>query len=166
MDRSDLWRSWSQVTGTATTFDPAHVSLRILTCPSNPTLSDYIVDSSLSSIVVPYAWFDRISFKQALQYLCEAGMCTAFVDRSGRIVISPSTPGASVVYAFDNDKSIFDINRKQQWSKVFSIVEVPWNTYEVQTASSNYLTGQKTLFFAIINTLLIYIYYSSWPNKK
>ena len=49
--------------------------------------SEYIIDTALQSIVVPYAWFSPISHREALRRIAEAGLAVAFQNRDGKIQI-------------------------------------------------------------------------------
>jgi len=49
--------------------------------------SEYVIDTNLQSIVVPYAWFNPISHREALRRIAEAGLAAAFQNRDGKIQI-------------------------------------------------------------------------------
>ena len=49
--------------------------------------SEYVIDTDLQSIVVPYAWFNPISHREALRRIAEAGLAAAFQNRDGKIQI-------------------------------------------------------------------------------
>ena len=46
-----------------------------------------MIDPSLQNIVIPYAWFDPISHRDALRQIAEAGLATVYADRDGKIRI-------------------------------------------------------------------------------
>jgi hypothetical protein len=49
--------------------------------------SEYIIDTDLQSIVVPYSWFNPMSHREALRLIAEAGLAAAFQNRDGKIQI-------------------------------------------------------------------------------
>ena len=49
--------------------------------------SEYVIDTDLQSIVVPYAWFNPMSHREALRRIAEAGLAAAFQNRDGKIQI-------------------------------------------------------------------------------
>jgi len=49
--------------------------------------SEYVIDTALQSIVVPYAWFNPVSHREALRRIAEAGLAAAFQNRDGKIQI-------------------------------------------------------------------------------
>ena len=51
------------------------------------TAEQYAIDPALQSIVVPYAWFNPTSHREALRTIAEAGLAVAFQNRDGQIEI-------------------------------------------------------------------------------
>ena len=51
------------------------------------TSGEYIIDTDLQSIVIPYAWFNPVSHREALRKIAEAGLAAAFQNRDGKIQI-------------------------------------------------------------------------------
>jgi hypothetical protein len=49
--------------------------------------SEYVIDTDLQNIVVPYAWFNPMSHREALRQIAEAGLAAAFQNRNGKIQI-------------------------------------------------------------------------------
>jgi len=49
--------------------------------------SEYIIDTDLQSIIIPYAWFNPMSHREALRRIAEAGLAAAFQNRDGKIQI-------------------------------------------------------------------------------
>lgn len=60
---------------------------------------EYDVDPALQSIIVPYAWFEPMSHREALRIIAEAALGVAYCDRTGvvRVVAGSSDLGAEVV---------------------------------------------------------------------
>ncbi len=55
------------------------------------TASEYYVDPSLSAFVVPYAWFEPVSHREALRIIAEAAIAQVYCDRDG--VLRVEGPG-------------------------------------------------------------------------
>jgi len=51
------------------------------------TSDQYIIDTALQNIIVPYAWFNPVSHREALRKIAEAGLAAAFQNRDGKIQI-------------------------------------------------------------------------------
>jgi hypothetical protein len=48
---------------------------------------EYIIDTDLQNIIIPYAWFNPVSHREALRQIAEAGLAAAFQNRDGKIQI-------------------------------------------------------------------------------
>jgi hypothetical protein len=48
---------------------------------------EYIIDTALQNIVVPYSWFNPVSHREALRRIAEAGLAAAFQNRDGKIQV-------------------------------------------------------------------------------
>jgi len=53
---------------------------------------DYYVDPALQAVIVPYAWFEPVSHREALRLIAEAAFAQIYCDRDG--VIRVDGPGA------------------------------------------------------------------------
>jgi hypothetical protein len=86
-DRMELLRKstfqTSQVLTNKSLYELAELVLQDAGLSSN----EYIIDTDLQSIVVPYAWFNPISHREALRRIAEAGLAAAFANREGKIQI-------------------------------------------------------------------------------
>jgi len=49
--------------------------------------NEYVIDTTLNNIRVPYAWFNPVSHREALRRIAEAGLAAAFQNRDGKIQV-------------------------------------------------------------------------------
>jgi hypothetical protein len=63
--------------------------------------SEYIIDTNLQSIIIPYAWFNPVSHREALRRIAEAGLAVAFANREGKIQIES--------FLITGDESVLEI---------------------------------------------------------
>jgi hypothetical protein len=86
-DRMELLRKGtyqtSQVQQNKSLYELAEAVLQDAGLNSN----EYVIDTVLQSIVVPYAWFNPVSHREALRRIAEAGLAAAYADRDGKIRI-------------------------------------------------------------------------------
>jgi len=86
-DRMELLRKstfqTSQVLQNKSLYELAEIVLQ----DAGLSSSEYIIDTNLQSIVVPYAWFNPMSHREALRQIAEAGLAAAFQNRDGKIQI-------------------------------------------------------------------------------
>ena len=86
--------------------------------------SDYVLDASLNSIVIPYAWFDRMSHREALQRLAQCAYIQVYCDRYGKVVVGPIDTSPQVYFNFDNDTNIYSKSYPITASEITNYVEV------------------------------------------
>jgi hypothetical protein len=85
--------------------------------------TDYVIDADLDSITLPYAWFEEVTHRHALQKLAEAGLCMVYCNREGQIVVEKYAVPDSEVYTFDED-NFFSKDHPLAWSEMANSVEV------------------------------------------
>ena len=86
-DRMELLRKstfqTSQVLQNKSLYELAEIVLQ----DAGLTSDEYIIDTALQNIVVPYSWFNPVSYREALRKIAEAGLAAAFQNRDGKIRI-------------------------------------------------------------------------------
>jgi hypothetical protein len=51
------------------------------------TADEYIIDTKLQNIIIPYTWFKPVSHREALRIIAEAALAVVYADRDGKICI-------------------------------------------------------------------------------
>lgn len=97
---------------------------------------EYEIDTALQSIIIPFAWFDRVSHRTALEQLAKTSTVNVYIDRSGKVVIQQVTPTAGVIYEMDDDKNYFSKNYPYAWAEITNTIEVISHEYELQSEQS------------------------------
>jgi len=86
-DRMELLRKGtyqtSQVQQNKTLYEFAEIVLQDVGLTSD----EYIIDTDLQNIIIPYSWFNPMSHREALRRIAEAGLAAAFQNRDGKIQI-------------------------------------------------------------------------------
>jgi len=86
-DRMELLRKstfqTSQVLQNKSLYELAEIVLQ----DAGLTSDQYIIDPALQSIIIPYAWFNPVSHREALRRIAEAGLAAVFQNRDGKIQI-------------------------------------------------------------------------------
>jgi hypothetical protein len=87
-DRMELLRKGtyqsSQVQENKSLYELAEAVLQDAGLNSN----EYIIDAALQLIIIPYAWFNPVSHREALRLIAEAGLAVAYADRTNKIRIT------------------------------------------------------------------------------
>jgi hypothetical protein len=71
------------------------------------TKEEYVIDTTLKNIIIPYAWFGRNGYRDILYKLASCALVFVFVNRLGQVEISSLTNLGSTTYDFHDAKSIY-----------------------------------------------------------
>lgn len=58
--------------------------------------NEYAIDNLLQTIMIPWAWFEPMSHREALRLIAEAAMATVYADRDGVVRITPFAASGTV----------------------------------------------------------------------
>lgn len=87
--------------------------------------SEYEIDALLydDAYKIPYAWFDRMSCRDAIQRLAENSMSFVYCDRNGKVVVKAYDPGETAVVEFNSD-NYYKRDNPLRWSEMVNYLEV------------------------------------------
>jgi hypothetical protein len=86
-DRMELLRKGTYQTSQVLTNKSLYELAEAVLQDAGLTSDEYIIDTDLQNIIIPYAWFNPVSHREALRRIAEAGLAAAFQNRDGRIQI-------------------------------------------------------------------------------
>jgi len=90
------------------------------------TAADWEIDSDLGEAAyeIPYAWFDRMSHREALKRLAAACLGQCYCDRDGKIVLEVYTAPSSQPYDFEyGQHNVFAVDHPLAWSEMINHVQ-------------------------------------------
>ena len=123
------------------------------------TSADWMIGSGLSSIAVPYAWFDRMTHREALRRIAAGALGQVFCDRDGKVNIDVYQSTVASVHDFKFTRSnFFEIEHPLKWSEMINEVRanaeprVPGSEIDVCTDVEEFTvaglgTTSRTHFF-------------------
>jgi hypothetical protein len=87
--------------------------------------AEYVIDPDLygEGYVVPYAWFNRMTHRYALQKVAENALGFVFCDRYGRIHIERYAPTDTTITTFTRD-DYYSRDHPLRWNEMVNVVEV------------------------------------------
>ena len=86
-DRMELLRKSTYQTAQVLVNKSLHELSEIVLQDAGISPDQYIIDTDLQTIIVPYAWFAPVSHREALRRIAEAGLAVAYQNRDGKIQI-------------------------------------------------------------------------------
>ena len=93
---------------------------------------DYIIDAALMDLIIPYAWFDRMTHREAVQRLADCAYIQVYCDRNGKIRVERILTTNNLIFSFDNDTNIYSKSYPITASEVTNYVEVSSNAVTVK----------------------------------
>jgi hypothetical protein len=99
----------------------AQLAVHVMT-DAGLTSADWSIDAALSAITVPYAWFDRMSHREALRKIVAAALGQCYCTREGLVRLEVYTPPADTSFEY-NLANVFSVDHPLAWSQVVNHVE-------------------------------------------
>jgi hypothetical protein len=103
---------------------------------------EYIIDTSLNNIIIPYAWFDKMSHREALQRLAGCALIKVYCNRTGQIVAGPLSPTQNIMNRFLDDTNIFEKDFPLAWSSIVNYVEATTTKITVGATDTIFTTDE------------------------
>ncbi|WP_201319134.1 hypothetical protein [Paenibacillus sp. EPM92] len=85
---------------------------------------EYWIDPALKSIIVPYMWFDRVSHREALSQIAEAGLARLYCARNGIVRLETQRTTGAAIFDFRDDETIFNADYPLAGGQTTNYVEV------------------------------------------
>jgi len=104
---------------------------------------EYFIDDDLKQYVIPYAYFDSQSHREALRKIAEASLGQAYCDREGILRIEGATYLDSLV-PVDNiaRDDYFTKNNPTKWSEVANYIEVETQPLTLMSVQEVYKSNE------------------------
>lgn len=126
--------------------------------------SEYIIDTSLQSIIIPYAWFNPVSHREALRRIAEAGLAAAFQNRDGKIQIeSFLITGDEPVLEITDDDYFPPLRTPSRQSQVANEIVVDTQPLRPALVPEEVYRSNEPLTIPAHATVAITVFYNSQP---
>lgn len=125
---------------------------------------EWVIDPSLQNIVIPYAWFDPISHRDALRQIAEAGLATVYADRDGKIRIeSFALTGGTSELTITEDDYFPPLSAPSKQEGVANEIVVTTQPIEPASVPEEVYKSSEPVTVPANTTLLVTVQYSSTP---
>jgi hypothetical protein len=125
---------------------------------------EWVIDPSLQNIVIPYAWFDPISHRDALRQIAEAGLATVYADRDGKIRIeSFALTGGTSELTITEDEYFPPLSAPSKQEGVANEIVVATHPIEPVTTAVEVYKSSTPSTIPANTTRLVTVYYSTTP---
>lgn len=163
-DRMELLRKstfqTSQVQQNKSLYELAEAVLR----DAGLSNDEYIIDETLDDIVIPYAWFEPVSHREALRRIAEAGLAVAFQNRDGKIQIESFiiTGDEPVLEITDNDY-FPPLNAPSRQDQVANEIIVDTQPLKPATSAEQVYRSNEPVTIPANDTKTITVFYNKSP---
>lgn len=127
------------------------------------TTADYIIDTDLYNIIIPYVWFPICSHRDALQRLASCALVYIYCNRQGQVIVSKmKTINEYPLCTLDNNSTIYSRDYPLRTSDITNYVEVSYNSLHLNDAST--IFSQDTpIILNVGQTLSVRCQYNQLP---
>ncbi len=126
--------------------------------------SEYIIDTDLQNIIIPYAWFNPVSHREALRRIAEAGLAAAFQNRDGKIQIeSWLITGDEPVLEITEDDYFPPLRAPSRQDQVANEIIVDTQPLRPATAAEEVYRSNEPITIPASTTKTITAFYNKTP---
>ena len=128
------------------------------------TSDEYIIDTDLQNIIIPYAWINPVSHREALRRIAEAGLAAAFQNRDGKIQIeSFLITGDEPVLEITEDDYFPPLRAPSRQDQVANEIIVDTQPLRPATTSEEVYRSNEPMTIPASTTKTITAFYNKTP---
>lgn len=125
--------------------------------------SEYAIDTDLTDITIPYAWFDRISHRDALLRLSGCGIIQVYCQKDGIIRVNLNLDATTdIFHTFDDDVNVYSSKYPLAVAEQVNYVEVSSKQWIIGSSQEVY-SSTEVISFAANETIIKTLEFSSTP---
>lgn len=126
------------------------------------TDSGFYIAPSFENLILPYAWFDIMSHRAALQRLASCLLCNVYCDRLGKIIVEEININKEVFFTYSDKNNVINKDYPFAWNEVTNYVSVVAHNYK-QSAQVQLLDTQNPITLKAKESLTISYTYEKTP---
>ena len=128
------------------------------------SINEYVIDTTLNNIRVPYAWFNPVSHREALRLIAEAGLAVAFQNRDGKIQIeSFLITGDEPVLEITEDDYFPPLRAPSRQDQVANEIIVDTQPLRPTSAAEEVYRSNEPITIPANSTQTLTVYYNKTP---
>lgn len=128
------------------------------------TGSEYSIDAALQSIIVPYAWFDSTTHREALRIIAEAALAVVYADRDGIVRIQGFNSGlGTTAIEITEDEYFLPLRNPSQQSQVANQVIVTTRPLKPKVVAEEVYRSNNPISVPAGQTITVTINYNQPP---
>lgn len=126
--------------------------------------SEYHIDTALYSVIVPYAWFEPVSHREALRLIAEAGLAVVYCDRLGVVRMEAfDSGGTEVAMDFATGRDYFRTRTPVRPSQVINEVIVTTQPLRPAAVAEEVYKSNEPISIPAGQTVAVTVHYNQPP---
>jgi hypothetical protein len=126
--------------------------------------SEYHIDTALYSVIVPYAWFEPVSHREALRLIAEAGLAVVYCDREGIVRMEVfGSGGTTPAIEFASGRDYFRTRTPINPSRVINEVIVTTQPLRPADVAQEVYRSNQPISIAAGQTVAVTVHYNTPP---
>jgi len=95
--------------------------------------TEYSINDSLKDMIVPIAWFDSMTHREALRLIAEAALAVVYCDSEAVVQIGESNTPLFPMTKLDENVNVINCENPQDWTQIVNDVSINWNPLAADT---------------------------------
>lgn len=126
--------------------------------------SEYAIDPSLQNIVVPYAWFEPVSHREALRTIAEAALAVVYADRDGIVRVEPfALAGVMPVLTITEDDYFLPLRAPSKQAEVANQIIVTTQPLRSAAVAEEVYRSNEPITVPAQSSKTVTVYYNKRP---
>lgn len=126
--------------------------------------SEYQIDAAMYSVIVPYAWFQPVSHREALRLIAEAGLAVVYADRLGVVRMEAfGSGGETPAMDFATERDYIRTRTPVQPSTVVNEVIVTTQPLRPASVAEEVYRSNNPLSIPASETVSVTVHYNQPP---
>jgi len=127
------------------------------------TSSEYIIDTALQSIIVPYAWFNPTSHREALRIIAEAALAAVYADRDGKIRMESFASTGTTTDLEITEDDYFTLRAPSKQGEVANEIIVNTQPLRPATTAEEVYRSNEPITIPASSTKTVTVFYNQPP---
>lgn len=125
--------------------------------------NEYVIDTTLNNIRVPYAWFNPVSHREALRRIAEAALAAVYADRDGKIRIESFASTGSTTDLEITEDDYFTMRAPSKQGEVANEIIVNTQPLRPKATAEEVYRSNEPIAIPASSTKTVTAFYNSPP---
>lgn len=125
--------------------------------------SEYVIDTALQNTIIPYAWFNPVSHREALRIIAEAALAAVYADRDGKIRIESFASTGTTTDLEITEDDYFTLRAPSKQGEVANEIIVNTQPLRPKATAEEVYRSNEPITIPASSTKTVTAFYNSPP---